>query len=909
MTRSLSRRPRRRARIATAATFVVAVCLGLGVAATPPASSPATAATTAETGSAVTVAWAGGNDPAVQKYQVDHKKMLTDASGADAGSGHWDDFKNLKVTVSKTAGLRDEAIVVTATGMAPTSFLNGYDKFPSNYLQLMQCWGDDPLAADFAETCQFGAWSSETGDEAAGARIGAVLDGKFASTRMTAAYGGTSDAGLVPFRTVAGVKSKPEQINLRGKPTTITGTARFYSAANSNEQPIAYVGADGARTSFTVQTAGTQPYLGCGSAQRTRCWLVIVPRGVHSGERAHDDATTLACVGPVNGGRPHGQQLVVQTGSPVHPDCGFFDNRLVVPLDFASPTSGCASGAPESRLVGSELLAEAMSSWQRGLCASVGTAYSLTTSSGGVTRDQLLTGRATAAVTANPITADTVGEANRALVDEARVRYAPVANAALTVSFVMSRLQSTLDEPPRVVVSRDIKITPRLLAKALTQSYNYDVPWLDGRQRVLPLPANPLLLAGGRAVADPEWFALGNPAPLDRPGHFVVTGPQGEDAMQALWRYIQADADAAAFLRGEPDPWGTRINPYFLPAGHPDAKGGGLAYDLSRDPIDTVPRADQTRFPEATTPAEEEELTTRYRGLQVDSVGMMPYSESLTANAARIARTDTKFTNQWDPSKDNGAASPTGGWVPVLPHIGGNRFTLGPTDAASAARFALDSAALPLPLAARTSKDDVASARTWVAPTATTIGNAARTLTGSDPETLPQIDPRTVGADAYPLTVPLYAAVNVADPALDTAQRARLTEFLGYVETTGNRPGFAPGDLPEGFAPLTDSQRAQNAAARERITNEVPTESLPASSGGTAPASGTAGPVAVVAPGAAVPATLPATATGTAAAAPAAAAAAAPSSGAQPVLGGALIAGMAGLIAAPFLLRRRTLGG
>ena len=113
----------------------------------------------------MTVAWAGGNDPAVQKYQVDHKKMLTDASGADAGSGHWDDFKNLKVTVSKTAGLRDEAVVVTATGMAPTSFWNGYPHLPSNFLQLMQCWGDDPLAADFAETCQFGAWSQGTGND------------------------------------------------------------------------------------------------------------------------------------------------------------------------------------------------------------------------------------------------------------------------------------------------------------------------------------------------------------------------------------------------------------------------------------------------------------------------------------------------------------------------------------------------------------------------------------------------------------------------------------------------------------------------------------------------------------------------------------------------------------------------
>ncbi|MGK3873956.1 hypothetical protein, partial [Enterococcus faecium] len=86
--------------------------------------------------------------------------------------------------------------------------------------------------------------------------------------------------------------------------------------------------------------------------------------------------------------------------------------------------------------------------------------------------------------------------------------------------------------------------------------------------------------------------------------------------------------------------------------------------------------------------------------------------------------------------------------------------------------------------------------------------------------------------DAYPLTVPLYAAVNVADPVLDTTQRARLTEFLTYVETTGNHLGFAPGDLPEGFAPLTDSQRAQNAAARERITNEVPAETVPPSSGG-----------------------------------------------------------------------------
>ncbi|MFT2543329.1 hypothetical protein ACMWP9_35655, partial [Escherichia coli] len=77
---------------------------------------------------------------------------------------------------------------------------------------------------------QFGAWSSETGDDAAGAGIGAVLQGQYASTRVGAAYDASSDDGLVSFRTVAGVKSKPEQVTRGGRVNTVTGTARFYSA-------------------------------------------------------------------------------------------------------------------------------------------------------------------------------------------------------------------------------------------------------------------------------------------------------------------------------------------------------------------------------------------------------------------------------------------------------------------------------------------------------------------------------------------------------------------------------------------------------------------------------------------------------------------------------------------------------
>lgn len=53
---------------------------------------------------------------------------------------------------------------------------------------------------------------------------------------------------------------------------------------------------------------------------------------------------------------------------------------------------------------------------------------------------------------------------------------------------------------------------------------------------------------------------------------------------------------------------------------------------------------------------------------------------------------------------------------------------------------------------------------------------------------------------AYPLTVPVYAAVSADLPAADQHNFANV---LSYLVGTGQQPGFSPGDLPPGYAPLT----------------------------------------------------------------------------------------------------------
>ncbi|QZN86846.1 hypothetical protein [Cellulomonas sp. C5510] len=836
---------------------------------------PAPAQAAGETESAVTVAWAGGNDPEIQQHQPDHAALTSDGAGKDAGSGHWDDFRDLRVTVSQTRGLIDQAVTVTASGMAPTVVK---PQQITNFLQVFQCWGD-PAAADFARTCQWGAYDwAEVGGNAS------KLTGTFGSRDVLG-------RGGVTFRAVTG--QVQEQVSVRDGAAEYVnnGLGRFFDPSSSNEQPFVPVRADGtATTSFTVQSAASQPYLGCGdgdSAAGSRCWLVVVPRGSHS--NSLEDGT--AC-----GSSRYGEIVTKQVGTPLDPtQCTSWHDRVVVPLDFEDPYLRCPAGSAERRVVGSELVTEAISSWQPRLCGGdEGAAFGLTTNSGDLTRAQLLTGQVGMAAVSAPLTRETIGGTDPALLESADPGYAPLVNTALTIGFVA--------ESPGSVLHRDLRLTPRLLAKLLTQSYAGDLPQLASSSVGESLGSRTVV----SVLTDPEWAAVGNPTDFAGSlgwGAWVVVGPQGDDATRLLWQYVLADADARAFLEGEPDPWGMTVNPYYLPPGHAQAVGGGL--DLLSQPLDTFPKADQTVSPDAT------EAKANYRGLQVDGTTYSPYSTSFAANASRIAHVDSKRVTVWDPQKFSGTN--VGFWVSDGPQnpadtVAG-RLILGPTSAASALTHGISSASLALPLPGRTAADTVGSAREFVAPDDASVAAAVAVQRDVEGTGVATPDPGALPAGAYPLATTVYAAVDLASTDLDQVARSEYAHLLDYAAGAGNVHTGQRGGLPEGYVPLTADQVAATRELAELLRTPAST-----AGGGTAPPVGGA-TVTVPTGSAAAPQASPppegaaAPQTGVSrSAAPVAERTPRVASPVGGVVGASLLAGAGGLLASPFLLRRRGTG-
>lgn len=73
--------------------------------------------------------------------------------------GKYDDFSKLKVTVHQTKNLRSQGVRVTWQGGAPT--IDGQNA-AVNFLQIMQCWGDDLTGPD-RDQCVFGGDGSILG--------------------------------------------------------------------------------------------------------------------------------------------------------------------------------------------------------------------------------------------------------------------------------------------------------------------------------------------------------------------------------------------------------------------------------------------------------------------------------------------------------------------------------------------------------------------------------------------------------------------------------------------------------------------------------------------------------------------------------------------------------------------------
>jgi hypothetical protein len=506
---------------------------------------------------------------------------------------------------------------------------------------------------------------------------------------------------------------------------------------------------------------------------------------------------------------------------------------------------------------------EAVTRWQPGLCQKTGIVYSFGQVSDDLARTDLLSDEPSLGFITQPLSADARPAAGKAV-------YAPVTISGLAISLNID--QQSLDTAPEEVRRgngqriTDLKLTPRVVAKLLTQSYR------AATNDPKIIPNNPLFLERD------QDFLADNPLFKDLTLNFGIKNilsPVGSaDVFDRLWAWVVGDQEARDFLNGEPDPFGAVVNPNYKALAVPrtDLPKSDLACDIpGNDGSGRAPLCPDNNFPST-----------------------LDMHEATRA----ASRGDWLVKADWDPT----ATPPTYKKSALQP--AGARALLAISDTATATRYSLPTAKLRN------------AAGNFVAPTTQSLLASVSSAKSSGAGGIVQPDPRAPGADVYPLATITYAAT--APSALDAKGRRDYAAFLRYAAGAGQHPGLDLGNLPPGYVPLTKAMKQQTLAAATAIENA--TSPRPGSRGtgasggaggsvgtgsGSTGASGAGGSVGAAGGpggssatpgGAATPAASPAPG-GTAAPSPSAPAAAAAKTPAEPVGGvryvltGVLIAG------------------
>jgi hypothetical protein len=665
----------------------------------------------------------------------DIKPRLEGSSVTKSGEGS---FADLKVTVSQTQNLVNQVVRVSWEGGKPTR--PDFGNLGVNYLQIMQCWGGTIEDGPPREQCIYGSQKAGNGGQNTNSRqmttAGLVdpLEDKYMDFQF-------DDLSYVPF------------VSWTGK-TTTGNKSEFFDRYTSNESNHNRIRADGTGEDFfEVQTGVESPGLGCGQSrdgESPLCWLVVVPRGEFE----------------VDGSRRGLSNNDVLDTSPLL--ATNWQHRMVFPLEFQPVGAACSITATETPLLGTDRVIEAISRWQPSWCAGDLGNFSYTVLSDLEAREKLKTEQPGLSFVGFGVPED---EAPRPLV------YAPVTLSGLTIAFNIESQSSTLaSEAIRLRDGerlRDIKMTPRLLAKLLTQSYRYDAAPVPDR-----VEKNPFDI-----TQDPDFLKM-NPQfeGLRFPGlgHIITT--LGEtDSARLVWDYIWSDPEAREWIRGKADPWGMVINP---------------AYKRQSYPRSDFPRTDNTC------------VTYSDREVALCTFDLFPFSGDLYAASRAASRGDTLSTGTWDPN-----ASPPA-YRKTPPQEPGRRAMVVISDSPLSTRFSLTPALL------RNANGE------FVAPTTEAIRAAAAKAKPTGVSGVVQPDPGDKVAGAYPLTSFTYAAT--APGALTAESAQAYAGALEYIAGPGQVLGDSAGELPFGYAPLTEEEREATRAAATAIVERVGEEPNPA---------------------------------------------------------------------------------
>jgi ABC-type phosphate transport system substrate-binding protein len=671
----------------------------------------------------------------------------------DPTDPNFDHFQNLKVTVGQTQNLTDQGVQVSWTGGTVTPPQD--DK--TDYMQIMQCWGD-PTSGPTPQQCEWGEPS---------ASLAALVGTNAASRQLANGEDPAQDYGPdyqvpLPFGEQAwAVKFKAVDGTSSWDPST------YFSPANSNEVTVARTGQDGSGSYvFQTQTSLSAPSLGCGAPIKSgttvtgrSCWLVVVPRGELNPDGS--DAST------------NSDNRV--SGSPL--SASVWADRIQFKLGFTAIGASCPLGRAEQRTAGTELIADAFTSWQTALCAT-GTTYGYSEIGDSEARTEVLSGVQGAAglgFVSDPI--------SPLAANGSTLEYAPVAASGIVVAYNIDKdlEKSAPDFADNGNPITDLQLTPRLVAKLLTQSYQDDVP---GGNHASYLANNPLSLR-----TDPEFLKL-NPEfkyfpPNSAPdGLMVALGDT--DAASQVWAWLRADPDASDFLAGKPDPWGAVINPAY--------KSLGLDSDTTTD---SYPKADLSTF--------QQNANVPPPGF--GTLDMRPYTLDMDEAGSRTLKADANVKTFWDQTKQPAAFVSTGAQVP------GNRFELSITDTNAAALYGLRTASITNSLGQQ------------VQPTTASLTAGINAMVNSDIPGVVEPDPERRADGAYPLTMLTYAVVNVCASPLSALADYR--KLLTYAVGTGQVTGTEPGDLPNGYVPLSPTFVAQTTGVVADLETEIKTPACP----------------------------------------------------------------------------------
>jgi hypothetical protein len=783
------------------------------------------------TDSAITVDWTNGllnadNQPiANDTTDPSPNSDRSSANPASPLSFMYKDFKTLQVKVSQTANITHQGITVSWTGGQPSS-----EGTPAtNFLQMMECYGDSangpsPEGCEYGSeyllpstagafigdregfTCGAGSAPS-TADPATGpATFG---DPSFgcdpsepgtetpAHCDPTAGANGTCPKGYysIPF-VPADSASTPiyEQTSL----------PQYFDQFNTNEIQVAYTGGDGTgERQFETLTANQSPGLGCGETEsngKTRnCWLVIVPRGTYEPNGYHVSPTA-------SGLYSYGRTQVGSTLS-----AGNWAQRIQIHLNYTPLNTNCPPNVVPDGMVGTQAIYRAVASWQQALnqqanCAKV---YSYTATTENEATAQLSTpGSAGLGFTTIPIGSESASPPT--LPD---IVYAPVAVTALDFGF-------NINISKKGYLTTPVNLTPRLVAKALTQTYLSDLPNWD-KQAEPPLTGPDWAAKNPQNImADPAFISLNGADLKDSTTNSfapMLTGDLSADNRR-VWQWVDSDADTASWLDGAT----STTDPV---AANPAYVSDNLGKSASR----AFPQSDQDDLLTCIQVASAATCGSKATKPALNIGYLDPVATNFDQAAASVvAASNSGLTRTWDVSAK--ASDGTSGWFEsVGTELPGQTFIYTMADMPTLAAYGLISAALCDPAGKNCTQPSTASV--------TTALNSAT----ADSAGLEEVNPAKVPSGGYPLVDVVYAAVPTNQSATALSDYAN---FIAYAIGQGQTTGSAPGDLPAGYLPLTASLKAQAQSAVKKLQalaspSASPSASASATKSARATASGT----------------------------------------------------------------------